>query len=87
MLTAKNGVAAIPLAGIARLLWSGYMDVCLDKFHPAVPCAKTPRVRSVRLCATKVARKTRLSWMSALGDGERRQWVGEAANRARPFAA
>lgn len=28
--TAKNSLAAVPLSGIARLLWRGYMDVCLD---------------------------------------------------------
>lgn len=27
--TAKNGITAIPLSGIAQLLWRGYMDVCL----------------------------------------------------------
>ncbi|MBC7989737.1 MAG: SRPBCC family protein [Luteimonas sp.] len=27
---AKNGVAAIPLSGIAQVLWRGYMDVCLE---------------------------------------------------------
>ncbi len=27
--TAKNRVTALPLAGITRLLWRGYMDVCL----------------------------------------------------------
>ena len=28
--SAKNGWAAVPLSGIAQLLWRGYMDVCLD---------------------------------------------------------
>jgi len=28
--TARNGLAAIPLAGIAQALWRGYMDVCLE---------------------------------------------------------
>jgi hypothetical protein len=28
--TAKNGLAAMPLSGIAHWLWRGYMDVCLD---------------------------------------------------------
>ena len=28
--TAKSGVAALPLSGIAQILWRGYMDVCLD---------------------------------------------------------
>ena len=27
--TAKNAAAALPLSGIAQLLWRGYMDVCL----------------------------------------------------------
>ena len=27
---AKNRWAAVPLSGIAQLLWRGYMDVCLD---------------------------------------------------------
>lgn len=27
--TAKNRLAAVPLSGIARWLWRGYMDVCL----------------------------------------------------------
>jgi Polyketide cyclase / dehydrase and lipid transport len=28
--SAKNGWAAVPLSGIAQVLWRGYMDVCLD---------------------------------------------------------
>lgn len=28
--SAKNGWAALPLSGIAQVLWRGYMDVCLD---------------------------------------------------------
>ena len=27
---AKNGLTAIPMSGIAQILWRGYMDVCLD---------------------------------------------------------
>lgn len=27
---ARNGWAALPLSGIAQLLWRGYMDVCLE---------------------------------------------------------
>jgi Polyketide cyclase / dehydrase and lipid transport len=27
---AKNAVAALPLSSVARLLWQGYMDVCLE---------------------------------------------------------
>jgi hypothetical protein len=28
--TAKNGFTALPLSGIAQVLWRGYMDVCLQ---------------------------------------------------------
>ena len=28
--TAKNPIAALPMAGITKILWRGYMDVCLD---------------------------------------------------------
>ena len=28
--TARNSLAAVPLSGIAKWLWRGYMDVCLD---------------------------------------------------------
>ena len=27
---AKNGLTAIPMSGIAQILWRGYMDVCLE---------------------------------------------------------
>jgi hypothetical protein len=41
--TAKNGLAAVPLSGIARWLWRGYMDVCLDN---AVRIMGKPRPRA-----------------------------------------
>lgn len=40
--TAKNGAAALPLSAVVRILWQGYMDVCLDNSIRLMKASKSP---------------------------------------------
>lgn len=40
--TATNAVTALPLAGIAQVLWRGYMDICLENTRRLMGKTRTP---------------------------------------------